>query len=158
MISIVYDVHLLGDYTPDNSDFDGVQDFSSAVGDLINSLRKLDEAEAKVLIKDFQTIANNSSVSIHQRAESLLDMLSEKVPAFLKKARNGSLARRFQSKGITFRMQPSKIKDAVYMSSPTSSVYHKTKSCPALSRSANIMSTSEQEAVKQGKRKCSKCR
>lgn len=29
MISVVYDVHLIGDYTLDNRDFDGVQDRAS---------------------------------------------------------------------------------------------------------------------------------
>ena len=102
MISIVYDVHLIGDYTPDNKDFDGVQDFRSVVGDLINALRKLDEASSKMIVKKIQSVANNEAVSVHVRAEKLLSVLSAEVPAFLKSAQGGSLARRFNRHGITF--------------------------------------------------------
>ena len=103
MISIVYDVHLIGDYTPDNKDFDGVQDFRSVVGDLINALRKLDDTSSKMIVKKVQTVANNEAVSVHVRAEKLLAVLSAEVPAFLKTAQGGSLARRFNRQGITFK-------------------------------------------------------
>lgn len=41
LISIAYDVHLLGDYTPeDNSDFDGVTPPGAVAGDVINTLSR----------------------------------------------------------------------------------------------------------------------
>lgn len=103
MISIVYDVHLIGDYTPDNKDFDGLQDFRSAVGDLINALRKLDDSRANPLVKKIQGISNDETISVHTRAENLLRLLSDEVPAFLKSAQDGALQRRFRKQGIFFR-------------------------------------------------------
>jgi len=103
MISIVYDTHLLGDYTPDNSDFDGVQDFRSVVGDMINAVRKLDERGAKVLVKKIQSIANNEQISIQIRAERLISMRSKEMPGFLQSAQRGSLAKRFNKQGIYFK-------------------------------------------------------
>lgn len=103
MISIVYDVHLIGDYTPDNKDLVGLQDFRSAVGDLINALRKLDNRLANPLIRKIQSISNDGTVPVQTRAERLLNLLSEEVPAFLKSAQNGALQRRFRNNGIFFK-------------------------------------------------------
>ncbi len=103
MISVVYDVHLLGDYTPDNKDFDGVQDFRSVVGDLIDSVRKLDYEKSKPLVKKIQSVANDEALSVHVRAEKLLKLLSSDFPPFLKSAQDGALAARFKKKGISFR-------------------------------------------------------
>lgn len=105
MISVVYDIHLIGDYTPDNRDFDGVQDFSSVIGDLISACRQLDDELSKPLIKGIQKIANDQSISVHDRATLLLDYLSKEFPTFLKNAQDGSLARRFARKGISIRFQ-----------------------------------------------------
>lgn len=102
LISIAYDVHLLGDYTPDNRDFDGVQPFGGVVGDVINSLRKLDEVLSKPLIKSVQRISNDESLSVHDRAAMLLELLGAEFPSFLQKAQNGSLARRFGKRGVSF--------------------------------------------------------
>lgn len=107
MISILYDTHLLGDYLPppDNSDFDGLQNFSSVVGDLINAIRKIDAnlPEAKQLVKDIQRIANNTGNSVHIRAQQLIGHLSENLPQVLAKARSDALKRRFHAAGIEFR-------------------------------------------------------
>lgn len=100
LVSIVYDVHLIGDYTPDNKDFDGLQDFRSVVGDIINSLRKLDNVRSTPLVKQIQTISNNEKLSVHIRAEKLLALLSDEVPSFLKNAQSGDLYKRFKKKGL----------------------------------------------------------
>lgn len=104
MISIVYDVHLLGDYTPDNKDFDGVQDFGAVVGDLINSVRKLDDKRSKELIRKIRAASLATDKSVNIRAENIIAILSDEFPRFLKSARDGSLARRFQARGISFRL------------------------------------------------------
>ncbi len=102
MISIVYDVHLLGDYTPDNKDFDGVQDFSSVVGDLINAIRKIDEAQGKALVKSIQT-ASKQQQPVQQKAVAMLEILRQEMPEFLQKAQGGSLKRRLAKQGIIFK-------------------------------------------------------
>ncbi len=102
MISIVYDVHLLGDYTPDNKDFDGVQDFSSVVGDLINAIRKIDEAQGKALVKSIQT-ASRQQLPVQQKAAGMLEILQREMPEFLQKAQGGTLKRRFAKQGIIFK-------------------------------------------------------
>lgn len=103
MISIVYDVHLIGDYTPDNKDFDGVQDISSVIGDLINAIRRIDETEGRQLIKSIQS-ASQKQVPVQEKAENLLDILRTEMPSFLQKAQDGSLKRRFAKQGIRFRI------------------------------------------------------
>lgn len=102
MISIVYDVHLIGDYTPDNRDFDGVQDFSSVIGDLINAIRKLDDSEGRQLVKSIQA-ASREEITVQEKAMKLLELLGTDMPSFLQKAQGGSLKRRFAQKGIIFR-------------------------------------------------------
>lgn len=101
MISIVYDVHLIGDYTPDNKDFDGVQEFGSVVGDLINAIRKIDEAEGRELVKSIQA-ASREEIPVQKKAEKLMDILRTDMPSFLRRAQNGSLKRRFAKQGINF--------------------------------------------------------
>lgn len=105
MISIVYDTHLIGDYTPDNRDLDGLQDFRSVVGDLINALRKLDESRSRDLARRIGRIGDSAGTAseIPQAAEELLRLLSAELPGFLKTAQDGSLARRFEQQGILFR-------------------------------------------------------
>jgi len=102
MISLIYDVHMLGDYTPDNSDLDGIVSFSSVIGDLINALRKLDAVESKPLVKDIQNAANNDK-DVQIRATDVLMILAEKCPVFLLNAENGTLARRWEKRGLDIR-------------------------------------------------------
>ncbi len=93
MISIVYDVHLLGDYTPD---------ISSVVGDLINAIRKIDEAQGKALVKSIQT-ASRQQLPVQQKAAGMLEILQREMPEFLQKAQGGTLKRRFAKQGIIFK-------------------------------------------------------
>ena len=55
IVSIAYDTHLLGDYEPDNSDLEGLQDIGSVIGDIINNVRALDKEAGKELIEKIQT-------------------------------------------------------------------------------------------------------
>lgn len=102
MISIVYDLHLIGDYTSDNTDLDGLQLFRSAVGDLINSLRKLDDASSRSLIRNIQREVNTEE-DVQIRADRLMQLLHKEGPSFFLKAQNGSLARRWEERGIQLR-------------------------------------------------------
>ncbi|MBQ0006046.1 MAG: hypothetical protein KBS57_01400 [Alistipes sp.] len=103
LISIVYDIHLIGDYTSDNSDLDGLQLFTSAVGDLINSLRKLDDSElSRRLIREIQK-AVNTSEDVQIRADRLMELLYREGPSFFVKAQNGSLAGRWEKRGLSLK-------------------------------------------------------
>lgn len=103
LISIVYDIHLIGDYTSDNSDLDGLQLFSSAVGDLINSIRKLDDSElSRTLVKEIQKTVNTSE-DVQVRADRLMELLYREGPSFFIKAQNGSLARRWEKIGLRLK-------------------------------------------------------
>ena len=97
LISIVYDVHLLGDYTPDNTDFVGLQSFTSVIGDIINSIRKLDYQGSKYIVRKIQNSANRSNISVHVRAQDVLNLLSKELPLFIRKAQGGSLYRRWSN-------------------------------------------------------------
>lgn len=104
LVSIVYDTHILGDYTPDNTDLEGLQSFPSVVGDIINSIRKIDAdlPAAKLLVKTIQTTANDQSLTVPDRATRLLSILSDSLPDVLASAHDGAIARRFAKQGITF--------------------------------------------------------
>lgn len=102
MISIIYDVHLIGDYTPDNKDLDGVQEMNSVIGDLINAIRRLDGIRGRQLVKKIQT-ASREEITVQEKAVKLLELLSTDMPSFLQKAQGGSLKRRFAQNGITFK-------------------------------------------------------
>jgi len=102
MISIVYDIHLIGDYTSDNTDMDDLQLFTSTVGDLINSLRKLDDTQSRDFIKNIQKKVNTDE-DIQTRADNLMQLLYSDGPAFFKKAQGGSLASRWKNQGISLK-------------------------------------------------------
>lgn len=104
MVSVVYDVHILGDYTPDNSDREGLQSFASVVGDLINAVRRIDAQSSAALIKDIKVVANDTTLTIPERSERLLAYLTTHFPEFLKKAQSGSLKRRIERRGIRFKV------------------------------------------------------
>lgn len=101
MISIVYDVHLIGDYTPDNRDLDGVQDFESVVGDLVNAVRRLDEEGGKHLIKCIRSLSAED-IPVQEKAAMLMGLLTDEMPDFLRQAQGGALKRRFEKRGIEF--------------------------------------------------------
>lgn len=103
IISVVYDVHLLGDYVlDDNSDFDGVTPPSKVAGDIIGALHRIDAVEAKPLIKQLSALTSHATDE-HQLAAQMILLLQEKFPTFLLSANEGSLKRRFQKQGFTFK-------------------------------------------------------
>jgi len=103
IIAIVYDVHLLGDWVPDdNSDFDGVTPPSRIVGDLINALRRIDQQSSKPLEKELSAIAK-SAPDEHQMAVLLIAKLQTELPSFILQSNNGALKQKFEAKGFTFK-------------------------------------------------------
>ena len=103
ILAIMYDVHLLGDYVPDdNRDFDGVTKPSSIVGDIINALRRIDSSQSQELEKILSSISK-SVADEHQMAIDLISALQENLPGFILKANNGAVKVKFLAKGFVLR-------------------------------------------------------
>ena len=101
-ISIAYDVHLLGDYEPDNTDLDGLQDLESVVGDIINNLKALDKVQSSFLCKQLKKASQEQGVDTQKKAEDVLDLLKNSFSDLLKKANNGMIAEHLYAKGFRF--------------------------------------------------------
>lgn len=102
IISVVYDVHLLGDYEPDNTDLDGLQDLGSVVGDIINNINALDKQNGSVLCKKLKEISQDPNLGVQDKAASLMSLLKEKFRDFLRTAENGNIANHLNKQGFFF--------------------------------------------------------
>ena len=102
LISIVYDVHLLGDYEPDNTDLDGLQDISSVVGDIINNINALDKSNGSVLCKQLKKISQSQEYGVQEKASALLRLLKDNFGDFLKVAQDGNVAVHLNKHGFFF--------------------------------------------------------
>lgn len=99
-ISIAYDVHLLGDYEPDNTDLDGLQDLGSVVGDIINNLGSLDKKQSTSLCKQLKKISQSSELEVQEKATALLDLLKANCRDLIKNAENGKVAEHLYANGF----------------------------------------------------------
>ena len=102
LISIAYDVHLLGDYEPDNSDLDGLQDLGSVVGDIINNLNALDKQQSSSLCKQLKEASLSQQNDVQEKASTLLNLLKQNVKNLLLTANDGSIANHLQEQGFYF--------------------------------------------------------
>lgn len=97
--SMAYNIHLIGDYTSDNSDLYGLQNISDIIGLIVIEIRSLDNSQAKGIIKGITKI-NNQYSNPQKKADILMAYLKAELPSFIKKAQNGSIYRRLQNKGF----------------------------------------------------------
>ena len=103
LIALMYDVHLLGDWEPDdNSDFDGVTPPSRIAGDIVNALRRIDNSQSRQIEKALSNITKSSADECTM-AVQMISILQELLPSFLLKANNGVLKIKFEKKGFTFK-------------------------------------------------------
>ena len=103
IISVVYDVHLLGDWVPDdNSDFDGVTPPSKIVIDLVNAVRRIDPQKSKSIEKELIAVSK-SATDENEMAVMLIAKLQTLFPDFLLESNDGALKRKFQAKGFTLK-------------------------------------------------------
>lgn len=107
LISIAYDVHILGDYEPDNIDLDGLQDIGSVVGDIINNLNALDGQQSSLLTKEIRKASQTQDVDLQTKATVLLNLLKDGFSDLLQKAQDGNIASHLKSKGFGFEPQTS---------------------------------------------------
>ena len=101
--STAYNVHLIGDYTSDNSDLEGLQKLEDIIGLIVIELRKLDDKLAIPIIKEI-TVINKEipSSSPQKKADMIMACLKKNVPYFIRYAREGSIYRRLSNKGFRF--------------------------------------------------------
>lgn len=102
IISVVYDVHLLGDYEPDNIDLEGLQDIGSVVGDIVNNINALDKRAGAQLVKQLQKISRNPNCEVQDKATALLGLLKEHFGVFLRTADNGTIEEHLNAQGFFF--------------------------------------------------------
>ena len=102
LISIAYDVHILGDYEPDNTDLDGLQDIESVVGDIINNLTVLDNHQSTELRKQFRKVSRDPKYKLQDRATVLLNLLKDNFSILLQSADEGKIAAHLNAKGFRF--------------------------------------------------------
>lgn len=103
LISIAYDVHILGDYEPDNYDLDGLQDIGSVVGDIINNLTALDNQQSSALRKQLRKVSQDPRFEIQEKAMVLLNLLKDNFSVLLQKADDGKIAVHLNARGFRFK-------------------------------------------------------
>ena len=102
LISIAYDVHILGDYEPDNSDLDGLQDLGAVVGDIINNLNALDKKQSSALCKQLRKASQSQEYELQDKASVLLNLLKDNFSILLQNADNGEIAAHLNARGFRF--------------------------------------------------------
>lgn len=104
ILSIVYDVHLLGDYTlGDNKNFKGVTNPSKVAGDIINSIRRIDNSNSSTKMIEMIRKATSEYSDQHLLADKLIEILQKEMPRFLLSANEGALKQRFKDMGYKIR-------------------------------------------------------
>ena len=98
----MYDVHLLGDYTDDNRDFDGLVSFDRVVRDITSRVTRLEPSnpKGKAIVANLHRIEKNCRIFREEKAQQIIDYLSQTLPDFIMTVENGSIYRRLQKKGF----------------------------------------------------------
>lgn len=102
MVSLAYNIHILGDYMSDNQDLSGLLDIRKLIEAIIDDVRTLDKVESKQLIRGINSI-NNKYSNPQEKADRLMAYLLEEVPPFFKKVSEGALARRLEKQGYLLK-------------------------------------------------------
>lgn len=102
LISIAYDVHILGDYEPDNSDLDGLQDMGSVVGDIINNMTVLDKRQSSTLCKKLRMVSQSQEYELQEKSSILLGLLRDNFSFLLQNADDGKIAAHLNARGFRF--------------------------------------------------------
>ena len=116
-VAIVYDVHLLGDYTEDNTNFDGLASFDRIVKDIVDRITILNpsDTKGKAIVANLHRIERNSRLLRAEKAQLVIDYLSKTLPDFIMTVEEGSIYRRLQKKGF-FILLPEKEENNILIS------------------------------------------
>lgn len=107
--SIAYNVHLLGDYEPDNTDLVGLPNITyllTMICQDVEALGKLgkttyDGTTAKEIVNMITQKSNEiNENNKQQKASEIMMLLQKEIPPFLKTMSNGSLGRRLEKAGF----------------------------------------------------------
>ena len=98
-ISIAYDIHLIGDYTPDNTELKGLQDFEKIVDDIAKRITTIDSQYGGSIAKEIKRIAHSGG-HVSNKAEKILSFLSCTLPDFIINAQGGTLYNTLYQKGF----------------------------------------------------------
>lgn len=102
--AIVYDVHLLGDWVPeDNKSFDGVTPPREIILDLINSIQKIDRRTSDYIVRRLRFISNNTVIDNGILAKQTLTLLQEELPIFIIESNGGTIRSRLEKLGYVFK-------------------------------------------------------
>ena len=101
--SMAYNIHLIGDYTSDNTDLEGVQNINEVIGLIVIELRNLDKVKSASVIKEITNI-NKRYANPQKKADALLPYFKKSIPAFVKGAQSGSIYRRLAKRGFKFKV------------------------------------------------------
>lgn len=100
--SMAYNIHLIGDYTSDNTDLDGLPNINDIIGVMVRDIRSLDNVQSQFIVKGITKI--NQKYSDPQiKADELMIYLKTNMPQFIRKAQFGSLYSRLNKRGFNFR-------------------------------------------------------
>lgn len=104
LITLIYDVHILGDYETANAI--GLASVNQIVAEISTALNNIDAARSKPLVKDLRSIAGQNK-SDSDKALLCLDYLRKQVPLFIYNADDGvvNFRKHFQDCGFVFREQ-----------------------------------------------------
>lgn len=101
LISMAYNIHLLGDYTSDNSELRGLYPYEKLVERICEDIKSLDPKESHKIIKGIQRV-NFEHSDVQEKADYLMLYLKNQVPLFIKSARKGSFKYKLEINGIKF--------------------------------------------------------
>ncbi len=99
--SMAYNIHILGDYTSDNTVLDGLFGFEKLIGRIVIELRNLDYTNSKSIINGITQI-NKKNIDVQEKADLLMTYLKQEVPLFIQSACNGSIKRKIEGQGFQF--------------------------------------------------------
>ncbi|MGM9806199.1 MAG: hypothetical protein ACI3Z7_07205 [Candidatus Aphodosoma sp.] len=98
-VTMAYNIHLIGDYTPDNRDLDGVQSMDNIIRSTNNAILKADPKLGKPLVKKIDAI-NRTYPDVQEKSARLLSLLKTELPAFIIHVQKGSIYRRLSARGF----------------------------------------------------------
>ncbi len=101
--SMAYNIHLIGDYTSDNSDLNGLQDFNTIIRSVNNAILRLDPKLGKPINKRLENICNKKDMDVQIKADNIIAILKQEIPTFVQNAQDGSIKRRLEAKRFKFK-------------------------------------------------------
>ena len=99
--SMAYNIHILGDYTSDNTVLDGLFGFDKLIGRIVVELRNLDFSNSKSIVNGITQI-NKKNIDVQKKADLLMAYLKQEVPNFIQNACNKSVKRKIEGCGYRF--------------------------------------------------------